>query len=133
MNVIKTALLLFIALEPLKSCLVLPCATNHYFTSIDSIGKDNPGVIIFSTPKYKKYVVENIAMNTEVFIKSPIFENPDEFHLMENQEFFQNEAKQYTFNIRDRRFYNNDLYKIITLKIINGEKENIINYKIAAK
>ena len=133
MKVIKTVLLLFIALEPLKSCLVLPCATNHYFTSIDSSEKDNPRVIIFSTPKYKSYVVQNVDMQTKVFIKSPIFESPDEFHLMENQEFFQNEAKQYSFNKRDGKFYKNDNYKIITLKIISGEKEKIITYKMVAK
>ncbi len=133
MKVIKIFLLLFIALEPLKSCLVLPCASNHYFTSTDNSEKDNPKVIIFSTPKYKEYVVQNVDMNKKVFIKSPIFENPNEFHLMENRDFFQSEAKQYTFNKRDRRFYKDDNYKTITLKIINGEKEKIINYQIVAK
>ncbi len=133
MKVIKTVLFLFIALGPLKSCLVLPCATNHYFTSVGSTEKENPRVIIFSTPKYKKYVVENIDMNAEVFIKSPIFENPEEFHLMENEDFFQNDAKQFTYNKRDGIFYKNNRYKILTLKIISGEKEKIITYEKVAK
>ena len=125
----KTVFILFIAFETLKSCLVPLAPKYHYFVSSDNIEKNNPKVTIFSTPKHKDYVVTNVDMTKQVFIKSPAFENPNEFYLMKNQDFFEKETKQYEFVRRDGKFYRTEDYKNITLKIV----DRIIDYKIVEK
>jgi len=130
MRNIKAVFILFIACGTLKSCLVTTAPRYHYFISSNNSEKDNLKLTIFSTPKYKHYVVTNTDLNTQIFIKSPIFENPNEFYLMQNQHFFEKKAKQYQMAKRDGKYYRTDDYKNITLKIINGGDEKIINYKM---
>ena len=129
----KAVFILFIAFETLKSCLVPLAPKYHYFVSTDNIQKTNPKVTIFSTPRHKNYVVTNVDMIKQVFIKSPAFENPNEFYLMKNQDFFEKEAKQYEFVRRDGKFYRTADYKNITLKIVDRRIEKIIDYKIVDK
>ena len=129
----KAVFILFIAFETLKSCLVPLAPKYHYFVSADTIEKNNPTVQIFSTPIHKNYVVTNVDMTTQVFIKSPAFDNPDEFYSMKNQDFFEKEAKQYEFARRDGKFYRTTDYKNITLKIVDRKTERIIDYKIVEK
>ena len=131
MRNIKTIFILFIICGTLKSCLVTTAPRYHYFISTNNIEKDSIKVTILSTPKYKHYVVTNTDLNTQVLIKSPIFENPNEFYLMQNQDFFEKKAKQYQVAKRDGKYYRNDDYKNITLKIISEGDEKIINYKMA--
>jgi hypothetical protein len=133
MRKIKTLILLVIISGTLQSCLVTTAPRYHYFISTDNIEKDSIKVRIFSTPINKTYVVTNVDMTTQVFIKSPAFENPEEFYLMKNQDFFQKEAKQYEFVKRDGKFYRTEYYKKITLKVIDRNTEKIINYKIVEK
>jgi hypothetical protein len=126
----KPIFTLFAALILMNSC-VFPLAPRyHYFNAAENIEKGSPKLIIFSTPKHKTYVVKDIEMNAEVFIKSPAFEHPEEFSLMNNQDFFEQPAKQYEIARNDHRFYQNDDYQVITLKIVNGAAEQTINYKI---
>lgn len=70
-------------------------------------------------------------MSKQVYIQSPIFENPNEFYLMKTQSFFETEAKQFELQKRDRRFYRNDDYKNVTLKIVSKEGEKTIVYTLA--
>ena len=129
----KAIFILFIIFGTLKSCLVPLALKYHYFVSSENIEKDNLKLRIFSTPRNKTYVVTNVDMTTQVFIKSPAFENPNEFYLMKNQDFFEKEAKQYEFVIRDGKFYRTADYKNITLKIVDKKIEKIIDYKIVDK
>ena len=130
MRKIKAISILFIISGTLKSCLVTTAPRYHYFISTNYIEKDSIKVTIFSTPKYKDYVVTNIDLNAQVFIKSPIFENPNEFYLMQNQDFFETKAKQYQIAKRDGKYYRTDDYKHITLKIISEGDEKIVNCKV---
>lgn len=129
----KAVFILFITFGTLKSCLVPLAPKYHYFVSSNNIEKNNVNVKIFSTPKNKTYVVTNVDMTAEVFIKSSAFENPNEFYLMKNQDFFEKEAKQYEFVRRDAKFYRTADYKNITLKIVDRNTEKIIDYKIVEK
>lgn len=129
----KAGFILLIAFVVLNSCLVTLAPKYHYFVSTDSIEKGVPKVIIFSTPRFKNYVVTNVDVNTEVFINSPAFPNPDEFYLMKNQGFSGKDAKQYELARRDNKFYRSSEYKNITLKMISGENEKTITYKIIEK
>ena len=95
--------------------------------------KSDPKVSIFSTPRLKSYVVTNINMKAQVLIKSSVFENPEEFYLMKTKPFFDNEAKQFEYAKKDHKFYRTNNYKIITLKIITGDNEKVINYKMIEK
>lgn len=117
----------------LSSCLMLPCARNHYFVPTNDTEKDSIKITVFSTPKHKYYVVTNIDLNAQVSIKSSIFENPNKFYLMENQDFFEEKAKQYIIAKRDRKYYRNDDYKKITLKIVSEAGETMISYQIAGQ
>lgn len=128
MKKIKTIFILIILCGILKSCVVTTGPRYHYFISTNNIETDRLKVTIFSTPKYKHYVVTNIDLNTEVFIKSPIFANPNEFYLMQDQNFYEKEAKQYQIAKRDGNYYRTDHYKNITLKVISRETEKIIHY-----
>lgn len=124
---------LFIMFAPLNSC-VFPLAPRyHYFNTAENIEKGNPKLIIFSTPKHKTYVVKDIDMNAKVFIQSPAFDHPEEFYRMNNQDFFEQKAKQYEITRNDHRFYRTADYRDITLKIVTGEVERTINYKIVEK
>ena len=129
----KAVFLLFITFGTLKSCLVPHSPTSHYFVSSENIEKNNLKLEIFSTPRNKIYVVTNVDMTTQVFLKSPAFEKPDEFYLMKNQNFFEKEAKQYEFLRIDGKFYRTTDYKRITLKIVDRKIEKIIDYKIVEK
>ena len=131
MRKITAVCILFIISGTLNSCLVTTAPRYHYFISNNNIEKDSIKVTIFSTPKYKDYVVTNTDLNAQVLIKSPIFENPNEFYLMQNQDFFEKKAKQYQIAKRDGKYYRTDDYKNITLKIISKGDEKIINYKIS--
>ena len=131
MRKIIAVVILFIISSPLKSCLVTTAPRYHYFISTNNIEKDSIKITILSTPKYKHYVVTNIDLNVQVLIKSPIFENSNEFYLMQNQDFFEKKAKQYKIAKRDRKYYRTDDYKDVTLKIISEVDEKIINYKMA--
>lgn len=122
---------LFIILSLFQSCLVLPCSKSHYFTAVDKIENDNVKLQIFSTPKYKSYVVTNMEMSNQVYIQSLAFENPNEFYLMQNQSFFETEAKQFKLQKRDRKFYQTADYKNVTLKIVSKEGEKTIVYTLA--
>ena len=62
---------------------------------------------------------------------SPVFENPNEFYLMQNQDFFEKKAKQYQIAKGDGKYYRTNNYKNITLKIISEGGEKIITYKMA--
>lgn len=129
----KVVFILIITFETLKSCLVPLSPKYHYFISTNNIEKISPKVVIFSTPIHKNYVVTNVDMATQVFIKSPAFENPYEFYLMKNQDFFEKEAKQFEFVRRDGKFYRTADYKNITLKIVDRKTEKIIDYRIVEK
>jgi hypothetical protein len=131
MSQIKAFFILLILIASLKSCLVTTAPRYHYLISTNSLEKDSIKVTIFSTPKYKQYVVTNTDLNTQVLIKSPIFENSSEFYLMQNYDFFEINAKQYKFFKRDSKFYRTDDYKRVALKIICEEGEKVINYKVA--
>ena len=69
----KAAFILFITIGTLQSCLVPLAPKNHYFVSSDNIEKNNIKVRLFSTPKNKTYVVTNVEMTTQLFIKSSAF------------------------------------------------------------
>ena len=127
----KSIFILFITSGTLISCLVTTAPRYHYFISTDNIEKDSINVTIFSTPKYKHYVVTNTDLNTQVLITSPIFENPNEFYMMQNRDFLNKKAKQYQIAKRDGKYYRTDDYKNVTLKIISEGNEKIINYKMA--
>ncbi|HET7117236.1 MAG TPA: hypothetical protein VFI29_12135 [Hanamia sp.] len=131
MKKIKAGFILFAITATLNSCLVTTAPRYHYFISANNIEKDSIKVTIFSTPKYKDYVVTNTELNAQVLIKSPIFENPNEFYLMQNQDFFEKKAKQYQIAKRDGKYYQTDDYKSATLKIISKGDEKVINYKIS--
>ncbi len=133
MKLIKLTFVLFLILENLTSCLVTTAPRNHYFIQTDNVEKNDPKVSIFSTPRLKNYVVTNVDMKAQVYIRSSIFENPNKFYLMKNQQFFDNEAKQFEFAKKDHKFYRTTNYKDITLKIINGENEKVVNYKMIEK
>lgn len=124
-HLIKTLLILSL----FQSCLVPLAPKTHYFSLVDSTEKSSPKLQIFSTPKYKSYVVTKVDMDAQVFIQSPIFENPNEFYLMKNEAFFGSEAKQYQLEKRDRKFYRMDDYKNARIKIIDATGERIVNYK----
>ncbi len=124
---------LFIILSVFQSCLMLPCSKSHYFTALDKIENDSVKLQIFSTPKYKSYVVTNMDKNVQVFIQSPVFGNPNEFYLMKNQPFFETEAKQFELQVKDRKFYRDDAYKNVRLKIIDGGGERTIVYNMNKK
>ena len=128
----RTILILFIALGTLKSCLFPLAPVSHYFVPIENF-ENNPKVTIFSTPKSKSYFVTHVDMNAQVFIKSTIFENPNEFYLMKNEDFFEKKAKQYEIIRRDSKFYRTEDYKKIVLKIIDKKIEKIIDYNIVEK
>jgi hypothetical protein len=130
MKNIKTILILFVTYVILQSCLVTACPRYHYFISTNNIEKDSVKVTIFSTPKYKSYVVTNTDLNAQVFIKSPIFENPDAFYLMQHQDFFGKEAKQFQITKKDGYYYRTYRYKNITLKVIERGSEKVINYEM---
>jgi len=131
MRKIEAVFILFIIFGILNSCLVTTAPRYHYFISTNNNEKDSIKVTIFSTPKYKHYVVTNTDWETQVFIKSSIFDNPNEFYLMQHEDFFEKKAKQYQIAKRDGKYYRTDDYKSVTLKIINEGAERIINYKIA--
>lgn len=128
---IKAFFILFIIFGTLNSCLVTTAPRYHYFISANNIDKDSIKVTIFSTPKNKDYVVTNTDLNVQVFIKSAVFENPNEFYLMQNKDFFEKKAKQYQIAKRDGKYYRTNDYKSVTLKIISKGDEKIINYKIS--
>jgi hypothetical protein len=130
MRNIKRFFIVAIVFETLTSCLVPLAPKFHYFVSTDNFEKSIPKVSIFSTPSYKNYVVTDIDTNAQVFIRSPVFENPEEFYAMENQN---TSAKQYKFQRRDGKFYRTADYTHITLKIIDHNSEKTINYSISKK
>src|SRR4051812_25827958 len=127
MSNFKRFLIVAIVFDTLKSCLVPLAPKHHYFVATDTLEKSNPEVSIFSTPSYKDYVVTGIDMNAQVFIKSPVFQNPDEFYEMENESSF---AKHYKFQRRDGKFYRTPDYTSVTLKVIGQKSERTIKYKI---
>lgn len=124
-HLIRTLLILSL----FQSCLVPLAPKTHYFSSVDSTEKNNSKLQIFSTPKYKSYIVTKLDMDAQVFIQSPVFENPNEFYLMKNEAFFGSEAKQYQLEKRDRKFYRTDNYKNARIKIIDVTRARIINFK----
>lgn len=125
--------ILFVASNTLKSCLVPLCSKYHYFVSTNNIGEAIPKVTILSTPRNKYYVVTNVDTSMEVFIKSEAFEEPNEFYLMKNKDFFEKESKQYQFVIRDSKFYRTADFKQIKLKLVDKKIEKTIEYKIVDK
>ena len=130
MSTFKIFLILAIVFVSLQSCLVSPAPKYHYFVATDNLINRNPEVTIFSTPRYKDYVVTGIDMNEKVFIKSAVFQNPGEFYAMENDS---TSAKHYKYQRRDGKFYHAGDYTSLTLKITGQHSERIINYKIADK
>lgn len=131
MRKIKAVFILFIFSGTIYSCLVTQAPRYHYFIATNNIENDSLKITLFSTPKYKHYVVTNTDLKAQVLIKSLIFENPDEYYLMRNQDFNEKKAKQYQIAKRDGKYYRTDDYKSVTLKIISEGEEKIINYKIA--
>jgi hypothetical protein len=130
MSQLKAVFILLILSATLKSCLVTTAPRYHYFVAGNYLEKDSIKVTIFSTPKYKQYVVTTTDSITQVLVKSPVFENPNEFYLMQNHDFFEKKVKQYKFVKRDSKYYRNDDYKSVTLKIISDGNEKVINYTV---
>lgn len=64
----KALFILLIVLQTLNSCLVPLAPKYHYFISTNNIEEINPKVTIFSTPRYKYYVVTNVDMTSPWFV-----------------------------------------------------------------
>lgn len=132
MRLIKFTFLVFFFIS-LKSCLVPLSPHHHYFIANESGFHKNPKLLIFSTPKYKNYIVTNVDIQAKIFIQSPIFENPESYYLMDDGKYYDNDAKQFKFTIGDKQFYSSNKYNSITLKIIKDGIEEIIVYKLDHK
>ena len=126
---VKNILILFITLI-LNSCLVPLSPHHHYYKPLDSNFENDPKLKVFSTPKNKIYTLGNIKPDAEVYIKSDLFENSNKYYLMNNSIFFEKEVKSYDLKINDSKFYKNNYYKKVTIKLNNENGERIISYEL---
>jgi len=133
MKKIEFCLISFIFIAVFNSCLVSTTPHNHYFIPSENEQNLTPKLIIFSTPRHKNYIVTNVNKTAQVFIKSPIFENPETYYLMRDEKFYENEAKQYQLDKKDKKFYQSEIYKTVTLKILENGAEKLVNYTMLNK
>jgi len=127
----NTILLLTISL--FTSCLMLPCALYHHFQAANVDGENILELEVISLPKQKIYKVTNIPPASQVYIKSAIFDKPNEFYSMETGQ--SDEAgRQFRFKISDRKFYKSGVFKYVTLKVVDKDsKEEIFEYSEIVK
>ena len=111
-----------------SSCLVPPAPKHHNYKPQTDNYENAPRLGVFSTPRIKNYFLGNVNLNDEVYIKSNIFENPQEYYIMNNSDHFGKEVKAFDLIIRDSKFYKNPDFRKVSIKIISESGQKIIDY-----